>query len=335
MHHFGPAALRLALSGSIRPAASPGFIPPGKTRKEGGGINFGAAFDVHSAMVSLTQYHDNVDDDALYARTDSSQGQIQYMFTKFASLPMGLMYQRSEINSTDEPEYAPHLENTTDAVSATINYMRGAWNFGFQAGFSNQNDKTAQDYDTDAVNYALSSTYYSEYVAVSPSVSFMRSRYRPTGTRNDTYTTTTRDLRGNLWDQRISYECAGTFSRTESSDDAMKEESGEIRSIDPVFPKDQTELSYAPLAFKWQPVSWAETYLIVFTDKTDEKPKGISGGLPIGTERRRGDADYPRLKTSLKNRPVWDFSIRATSSGVPQATISPPWSPPSGPRSIT
>src|SRR5690606_38114239 len=35
-----------------------------------------------------------------------------------------------------------------------------------------------------------------------------------------------------------------------------------------------------------------------------------------------------------KNWPVYDSGLRATSSGVPQATSRPPSSPPSGPRSM-
>jgi len=38
--------------------------------------------------------------------------------------------------------------------------------------------------------------------------------------------------------------------------------------------------------------------------------------------------------TSLMNLPVCDVSVCAISSGVPQATIYPPLSPPSGPRSM-
>ncbi len=39
-----------------------------------------------------------------------------------------------------------------------------------------------------------------------------------------------------------------------------------------------------------------------------------------------------RASVSRKNRPVWLASLRAMSSGVPWATISPPPSPPSGPN---
>src|SRR5712664_1148926 len=40
-------------------------------------------------------------------------------------------------------------------------------------------------------------------------------------------------------------------------------------------------------------------------------------------------------RTSARNLPVYEPGVCATASGVPSATISPPSSPPSGPRSIT
>ncbi len=194
---------------------------------EGGGANFSASFPVQNVSVAFTRYRDNVDDDELYARTVATQGQAQYMFTKFSSLPLGLAYQFSEVKSQDEPEYAYPVDNTTNTVSATANYVLGAWNFGAQAGFSDQNDATAYSADTETVNYMLSSFYGGRNISFSPSVSLNRTRNKPAHVRMDTYTTTL-DLRGNLWDQRIHYESAGTFSRSESSDDVSKQDSYNI-----------------------------------------------------------------------------------------------------------
>ena len=193
--------------------------------KKGGAINLAAAFPVHAACVSLSTYRDNVDDADLYATTDTSQGQIQYTFSKFTHLPLGLTYQRAQIESRDEPAYTPSTENITDTVAATVNYLRGPWNFGFQAGFSAQNDKTVWDNDTDAVNYTLSSGYYGGHFSICPAISFNRARYQPTRVRMDTCTATL-DFRGTLRG-RITYECAGTFSRMESSDHTTKQDTSQ------------------------------------------------------------------------------------------------------------
>ena len=42
----------------------------------------------------------------------------------------------------------------------------------------------------------------------------------------------------------------------------------------------------------------------------------------------------PSAKMPARKRPVADWSLAATSSGVPSATMRPPAAPPSGPRSI-
>ncbi len=198
-----------------------------QTDQEGGTVNFGASFPLHSINFSLSRHNDNVDNDDLYARTVSSQGQIQYMFTKFDNLPLSVAYQWSEIESHDEPQYAFPLEKETDSISTMVSYVRGPWNFGFQAGLSNQDDQTAQNFDTDAVNYSLSSGYSTDHFSISPSVSFNRSHDQPTHSRTDSFTTTL-DIRGDLWNRRITYECAGTFSRTESSDHATKQDRGNV-----------------------------------------------------------------------------------------------------------
>jgi len=50
------------------------------------------------------------------------------------------------------------------------------------------------------------------------------------------------------------------------------DEAREFRSINLSVPEDQSRVLHGPVNFKWQPVKWAETYLIVFFDDVDEKP---------------------------------------------------------------
>jgi hypothetical protein len=44
---------------------------------------------------------------------------------------------------------------------------------------------------------------------------------------------------------------------------------------------------------------------------------------------------FATVNNGAKNRPVWLSALAAICSGVPVATIRPPPSPPSGPKSIT
>lgn len=50
------------------------------------------------------------------------------------------------------------------------------------------------------------------------------------------------------------------------------EETREIRSIELIMPEDHAGIGYSPVAFDWQNVTWADTYIIVFFDNPDEKP---------------------------------------------------------------
>jgi hypothetical protein len=189
--------------------------------RQGLAMNFGLVRDIHSATVTLSKYNDNVDNDKLYPETDAYQGGINYSFNKYPSLPMALTYQYYDLETSKEPENFSKVENTTNSISGMIYYIRDAWNFGFQSGYSDQNDKTSQNLDTEAYNFSLSSGYLSEYISISPSTSFNRSTYKPTSVDTDTYTATL-DLRGYAWQQKITYELGGTISRMETSDDTLK-----------------------------------------------------------------------------------------------------------------
>lgn len=192
--------------------------------REGYGANFGINHPVHAVTFGLSDYNDNVNKNPLYAQTNMFQGQVNYTYSRIANMPLGLNYQRSLLETSKEPANTAHYETVTDAITGTVNYLVNSWNFGFMAGFSEQDDKTDFNYDTDALNSTLSVSYLSQYITITPSLSYNRSRFWPTGVDTDTRTFTL-DLRGNLWQQKLIYELAGTFSRMENSDKSLKQDS--------------------------------------------------------------------------------------------------------------
>jgi len=74
---------------------------------EGFSLKTGANFEIHLINLSFTRYNDNVKKDDLYPRIYTTQGTIDYTFSKFKSLPMGLSYQKSRLNSKREPLETP------------------------------------------------------------------------------------------------------------------------------------------------------------------------------------------------------------------------------------
>jgi hypothetical protein len=187
-------------------------------------LTMGANLPIHSANLSLSRYNDNVENDDLYPRVYTYEGTLNYSFNKFPSLPMGLSYQKSILDSSREPEYTSPVEMDTDTISGIMNYTKGPWNFGLQASHSRKDDRTSEGDDTTTTTYIFTPTYTSQHISISPNFSFNSSKYELTGTRTDTYTVNL-DLRGDVFKERITYEFGSTYNRIKASDDTTRQDS--------------------------------------------------------------------------------------------------------------
>jgi len=191
---------------------------------EGVEFNGGALFENHSIDLTLSDYWDNVDNDDLYPRIYTYKGMLDYSFNRFQSLPMGLTYEKSKVDSSEEPLDTAPTEIDTDTVSGTISYTRGPWWLDFLASYSNQDDKTDQDDDTTTTTYSLTPTYTSDHFAISTGFNLYNSEYHLTDIYTDTYTVTL-DIRGDIFQEEITYELSGTYDWTKSSDDLTDQNS--------------------------------------------------------------------------------------------------------------
>jgi len=187
-----------------------GFVVMGSVQKAEHGLN-----------LSASRYEDNVDENDLLPQVATTTFSADYSFNRFASLPMGLNYQKMIMDSSMVPKGGLPYEMDTDMYGARINYMAGPWNFGFNANYSIQDDRTEADYDTSTQTYSFSPSYYAEALSLTPNLSYNRSSDETSRVDTDTLTATL-DLRGELYQKIVSYEFGGTYSRTETSDDSMK-----------------------------------------------------------------------------------------------------------------
>ncbi len=195
---------------------------PGLQRdREGFTVMGGVQKEVHALNLTASRYEDNVDEDDSLPQVMTTMVSADYSFNRFPSLPMGLNYQKSIMDSSMVPTGGVPYETETIVYGARINYMKGSWNFGLNANVSTQDDKAETNYDTSAQNYSFSPTYYSEVFSFAPNFSFNRSTDETSDVDTDTLTATI-DLRGNLYQSRVSYELAGTFNRMETSDETME-----------------------------------------------------------------------------------------------------------------
>lgn len=197
---------------------NPGLIADREGYSLKGGGNF---FNIHQVNLTFSQYHDNVKRDDLYARAYTTQGTVDYMFSKWENLPITLSYQRSMLRTEDEPINITPTNMNTDTVTGRINYKKGPWDLGFQASYSYQKDKTPADNDTTALTYTFTPVYTKDFLTIAPSFSFNRSLIHNTPVHTDTYTATL-DIRGDMLQKRITYGLGGTYTILRASDGSSK-----------------------------------------------------------------------------------------------------------------
>ena len=197
---------------------NPGLIKDREGYALKGGGNF---FKIHQLNLSFSQYHDNVKKNDLYARTYTTQGTVDYTLNKFETLPIVLSYQRSMVRTADEPIDIAHTRMDTDTITGRVNYKKGPWDLGFQTSYSLQQDKTAADNDTTTVTYTLTPAYIKDYLTIAPSFSFNRSLVHTTGVRTDTYTAAL-DLKGDIFQKRVTYGLGGTYTILRASDESSR-----------------------------------------------------------------------------------------------------------------
>jgi hypothetical protein len=190
--------------------------------KEGYGLKAGGKFfKVHQVNLSFLQYHDNVKRDDLYPRIYTTQGTLDYAFTKFESLPIVLSYQRGMVRSKNEPPDTNHTRMDTDTITGRVDYIKKPWDFGFQASYSFQNDRTDTENDTTTVTYSFTPTYTLDYFSICPGFSYNRSMNHAIRIYTDTYTGIL-DLRGDLVKKKLTYGLGASYIILRASDRSSK-----------------------------------------------------------------------------------------------------------------
>lgn len=174
--------------------------------------------EIHALDVSLAGYHDNVDSDPYYSRINSLYGTLGYKYYGFDSFILGFDYAKGIDRSSDEPEGDIERRLDTDILGLNMGYIQGSFSVDLYGQYSNQNDRTLDDYDTSITTVTLSPAYSLETFSVFSSFSLNQSKDHNTDVRTDTYTITL-DLLGSLFVNQVTYELGGTYDQTKSTDD--------------------------------------------------------------------------------------------------------------------
>ncbi len=210
--------------------------------REGFTLRGGANYKIHIFNLSLSRYNDNVNKDNLYPRTYTYQGMFDYTFSKFPSLPICVSYQKSRLDSRWEPPGITPVKTDTDTVTGRINYIKGPLNLGFSASYSIQNDLTDSNNDSTTVTFTFTPVLTLErpYLSISPNISFNRSKSQLTNVHTDTYTNSL-DLRGGLFNKKLTYGFGGTYTISKTSDGSSNQD-----TLSSTF-----DISYYPFKNLW------------------------------------------------------------------------------------
>jgi hypothetical protein len=202
--------------------ASPGALKD----KEGFTLKGGDKLDVHAVNLSFSAYNDNVENSNLIPRIYTYQGMADYNYSKFKSLPLGLNLQLTRAESENEPQGITPKKTDTATVSGKINYIKDAWNFGFNLSFASQKDQINSTNDNRNMTATFTPTYTTPIFSVVPSLSFNELRNDYTDVVTDTYTANLA-IKGNVL-KKLNYEVAYVYNKVKASDDTSNTESTNI-----------------------------------------------------------------------------------------------------------
>jgi hypothetical protein len=194
---------------------------------EGFALKGGGTLDVHTANLSLSRYNDNVQNSPLLPKTYTYQGGVDYSFSKFKSLPMGFGYQTTLLESKNETVRTLRKHVRTDNLTGKINFQKDSLNLGFNINYAHQYDYYVITNDNTNVTFTFTPTYSSDKFSATSSFSLNRLSYDFSRVVTDTYTANL-GIRGNLYDNKVTYEVTYNFNKAMKSDDSTSSESTDI-----------------------------------------------------------------------------------------------------------
>ena len=177
-------------------------------------------YDVYAVSIMLAGYHDNVDDNPTYARTNSLSGQLDYSYSGFMEFPLGGSYQHTTDQSTDEPQDSPETNLSTDTISLYAGYAaQGPFALDCSTSYSWQNDDTDQDGDIATLSFSVSPRINLDTFSISMSGTLNQNRDLLSGTRTDDFILTL-DTMGSLFNEQVRYEVGGSYDHTLVTDNS-------------------------------------------------------------------------------------------------------------------
>lgn len=196
-----------------------------KRDSEGVSLGVETSLGVHGFDVKLSRYHNNTRDEELKPRLYRYEGLLDYTFRAIDELPLGLRYKKTFVDSAQEPAgYLPR-KSEEDAVAGKVNYLRGKWDLGLLASYSQRTDLIRDEREATSTTFSFLPKYAAGELTVTPDFSLQRSVDIPASQRTARYAVGV-GISGSALEKRLDYQLNGAFKKELAATGYRKETVG-------------------------------------------------------------------------------------------------------------
>lgn len=183
-------------------------------------FNGGATYPFHAVRLLLDYSWDNVEDNNLFARIYSFTSGLEYQYFGWDRFPVSLLFEHNDQRSEDEPVDTEPTSLETSTLTGSISYIEGPWAVELRSSYSEQNDHTLNDYDSQLFTLSITPTYTYTLFSILPSWTLNSFKDLVSDTRTDTNTLAL-DIYSSFYQDRMSCELGGTYDWTETEDNSI------------------------------------------------------------------------------------------------------------------
>ena len=131
-----------------------------------------------------------------------------------------MLFEHNQQRSEDEPENSDETKLDTSTITGTIGFFQGPWAAEIRSSYSEQNDKTDFDFDTQLFTFSFVPSYSGTYVSILPSWTLNSTKDLSSGVRTD-INTLTLDLYSSFLQDTVVGEIGGTYDWSEADDNSI------------------------------------------------------------------------------------------------------------------
>ena len=212
MGHFRYSALHESTGKDYRLMGS--TVP--KRDREGIALGMGANFESNALDVQFSRYNNNTGNSPVHPRLYQYETVVDYAFSGFKALPVGMQYRKVLLDSAREPAGFEPKETDTETVSGRLNGLTGGWDLGLQVSYFQRSERVRDQREAAGGVLIFTPKFTAPHVAVAPDFSMKRSTYFPTRFCTDELAVGL-GINGRLHG-KLDYRLKGGFKREQRTD---------------------------------------------------------------------------------------------------------------------